>query len=252
MRKLGYRIIHLIQLIRYFGLVDAIGIFSKIIFSGKSSEIRVNSRRFCNQVCIRKSQSDYDIFLQVFAELQYDMLYYLPFQPKTIIDCGSNVGYSILYFAEQFKGANIVGVEPDPRNFEVLKKNTVGYTNVKLHNSGIWHKLTRLAIKKTDEWSASVEVVESPTGSIHAVSIPHIMQENGWDEVDIIKLDVEGTEKMLFENNPHEWLSRTKCLIIELHDQLQPGTSQNFFREMAKYNWFTYVRGENIFCFRQS
>ncbi len=252
MRKIGYRIIHLIQLIRYFGVLDAVGILFKTITSNKNAVIKIKSTHFSNPVTIRKSQSDYDIFLQVFAELQYDMLYYLKFQPKRIIDCGSNVGYSILYFADKFPDAKIVGIEPDNRNFDILSKNTSNYPNVILHRAGIWHKTTKLDIRKLDEWSASIEVKESPEGMLSAVTIPQIMTENNWDEVDIIKLDVEGAEKMLFENDPNKWLSKTKCLIIELHDQLQPGTSQIFFKEMANYDWFTYVRGENIFCFRQN
>lgn len=251
MRKLGYRVIQFVQLIRYFGLKETLPMFLKIIFSGKNARVTIRSRHFRNPVTIRKDQSDYDIFLQVFAELQYDMLYYLNFTPTTIIDCGSNVGYSILYFADKFPDARIMGVEPDNRNFAVLKSNTSGYEKVRLYQAGIWHQAARLDIRNADEWSASIEVQETAEGALQGITLLQIMQENGLEQADIIKMDIEGAEKALFENNPHEWLSRIKCLVIELHDQVQPGTSQVFFREMAKYDWFTYVRGENIFCFRR-
>jgi len=77
------------------------------------------------------------------------------------------------------------------------------------------------------------------------------MEKYSLREIDMLKIDIEGAEKYLFQNNPHEWLSKVKCLIIELHDNLQPGTSQAFFREMAKYDWFTFIKGENIFCLRK-
>ena len=38
------------------------------------------------------------------------------------------------------------------------------------------------------------------------------MQENGIDEIGILKLDIEGAEKAIFEHDPHPWLSKTRCL----------------------------------------
>ena len=68
--------------------------------------------------------------------------------------------------------------------------------------------------------------------------------------IDILKIDIEGAEYNLFANNPHDWLNKTRCLIIELHDLLSPGTSQIFFKEMANYKWNTFIKGENIVSFR--
>ncbi|MFN8246984.1 MAG: FkbM family methyltransferase [Ferruginibacter sp.] len=250
MRKLGYRVIQLVQLIRFFGANEGLRIFLSLTMSGQSKTVRIRSRHFRNEVQVRKSQSDFDIFLQVFAELQYDIKFYLNFKPSVIVDCGSNVGYSILYFADLFPDAKIVGVEPDPRNFSVLQSNTASYPNVRLYQAGIWHTSARLDIRDSSDWSASLEVKESLEGSLMGLPLTQIMQENGIDEIGILKLDIEGAEKAIFEHDPHPWLSKTRCLIIELHDQVQPGTSTLFFREMARYDWITYVKGENIICFR--
>lgn len=241
---------HLIQFIRYFGLVDSLRFMTKIAFSSTSKEITFQFSKFKNPVTIRQSQSDYDIFVQVFAELQYDIKFFLDFEPRFILDCGSNVGYSCLFFAHQFPNAEIVGIEPDERNFSMLKRNTEKYSQISNHQAGIWYKKTRLSIKDKNDWSASIAVEEGGQDGLDALTIPGIMHDKGYEFIDILKLDVEGAEKCLFEHDPHGWLNKVKCLVIELHDQMQPGTSRIFFREMAKYDWITYAKGENIICIR--
>jgi len=40
-----------------------------------------------------------------------------------IIDCGANIGLAIIYWKRKFPDAEIIGFEPDPEIFRVLKKN---------------------------------------------------------------------------------------------------------------------------------
>jgi FkbM family methyltransferase len=158
-----------------------------------------------------------------------------------------------VYFASTFPEARIIGIEPEKRNFLQLQKNTSNYPNVKIHNAALWYEPATLKIKDESDWSASFEVQKSEMndGELKAITIPQIMAENNFDEIDILKIDIEGAEFDLFSNNPHVWLSKTKCLIIELHDQLKPGTSKLFFGAMAAYDWETYIKGENIICFKK-
>ena len=181
MRKLGYNIIHLIQLIRFFGAADGFKIFCKIIFTAKHATIGFNCRHFKNSVSIRKENSDIEIFYQVFCELQYDMLYYLDFKPENIIDCGSNVGYSCLYFANKFPDATIAAVEPEAKNFRQLEYNTRNYTNVNRYHAAIWHQATAVSIKDEKEWSASFEVEEKRVQNeqtLPGMTIDQIAREN--------------------------------------------------------------------------
>ncbi|MEJ7823201.1 MAG: FkbM family methyltransferase [Chitinophagaceae bacterium] len=255
MRELGYNVIAWIQLIRFFGFAEGCMIFLKIIFNPKNGIIKLKSKKFKNTVQIRKSDSDLPIFYQVFAELQYDINYYLKFKPVNIIDCGANVGYSSLFFVAHFPDANIIAIEPQKDNFKQLQENLKNYSNIKTVNAAIWDQNTSLAIKDETEWSASFEVKEQQNksgnnSSLQGITITELMAEYNLPTIDILKIDIEGAEYNLFANNPHDWLNKTRCLIIELHDLLSPGTSQIFFKEMANYKWNTFIKGENIVSFR--
>lgn len=252
MRSIGYNIINLVQLLRFFGVKEGLVIFIKIMMSKKNETICFSSKKFSNKVEIRKFTSDLPIFYQVFGELQYDINFFLKYKPTRIIDAGSNVGYSCLYFATAFPESKIVGIEPEKRNFTQLKNNTIAYKNITLYNAALWHETTMLKIKDDKDWSASFEVQKSEAneGDLKSVTISQVMDAAKFDEIDILKIDIEGAEYQLFLNNPEIWLEKTRCLIIELHDQLMHGTSKVFFSAMANYDWTTYIKGENIICFR--
>ena len=66
------------------------------------------------------------------------------------------------------------------------------------------------------------------------------------DYIDILKMDVEGSEKEIFESNYEHWLSKTKCLIIELHDRMRKGSSDSVFAAVSKYNFTKLESGENV------
>ncbi|HRN78918.1 MAG TPA: FkbM family methyltransferase [Ferruginibacter sp.] len=254
MRQLGYNVIYFIQLSRFFGLSSALYLMRKIVFSSSHATINIRIPAFRNTVQIRKSESDLAIFYQVFCELQYNLNHFIHETPGLIIDAGSNVGYSCLYFAGQYPAATIIAVEPEGTNFAQLKKNTQGYENIRPIQAGIWYKNEMIHIQDPEESNASfqVESGEGHGSAIEGVTIPHILSNSGFNEIDILKMDIEGAEFQLFNHNPHEWLTKTRCLIIELHDNFKPGTSAHFFREMSKYNWFTVVSGENIVCIKQN
>src|SRR5687767_13587638 len=64
-----------------------------------------------------------------------------------ILDCGANIGLSIIYFKRLFPLAEIVAFEPDPRIFQFLQENVLSFdlTKVTLINKAIWNRETVLS-----------------------------------------------------------------------------------------------------------
>jgi hypothetical protein len=75
------------------------------------------------------------------------------------------------------------------------------------------------------------------------------MHRYGLQSLDIVKMDIEGSEKEVLEaGNLHEWLSTCKLLIIELHDRMKKGTSAALFRALLQYEADVEMLGENLVC----
>lgn len=62
------------------------------------------------------------------------------FQPKLIVDIGSNAGASALYFHNHFPEAQIVCYEPSVFNFPFLETNTEGIRNISCVNCALSHE----------------------------------------------------------------------------------------------------------------
>src|SRR4029077_5376180 len=74
--------------------------------------------------------------------------YYLPpdLNPEVILDIGSNIGASILYFRNRFPNASILGFEPHPDTFAVLKQNVSDLPQVSVFNCGLGATNARVSV----------------------------------------------------------------------------------------------------------
>src|SRR5205814_2260980 len=92
-----------------------------------------------HDVFYRSATSDPLAIYQVLLRQRGKAEYYLPpaLQPEVILDIGSNIGASILFFHEQFPAARIYGFEPHPETFRVLQKNVGSLPSVEVFNYGL-------------------------------------------------------------------------------------------------------------------
>jgi FkbM family methyltransferase len=198
---------------------------------------------------LRGNSTDIHVFEQVFAFKQYKISY--NFKPEYIFDLGANTGLASVYFKNVYPDATIIAVEPDPKNFEILLKNTAAYKNIHCYMGGIWNKTTALEIIDTGkgEWAyITKEVSVASESTIDAVTIDTLMHQYNIPKIDILKLDIESAEKEVFEGEHQKWMPKVKAMIIELHDRYKPGCSESFFKAMSNYKFSTRLRGENIIC----
>jgi hypothetical protein len=64
--------------------------------------------------------------------------------------------------------------------------------------------------------------------------------------IDILKIDIEGAEKEIFETNFENWITNTKVIIVETHDRYKKGTSKAIFNTIGKYDFSLELSGENL------
>ena len=202
--------------------------------------------KYSAPILLRNNTSDIGVFYQVFLAKSYNLNYYI--DPKIIIDCGANIGLSAVFFKNKFPNAKVIAIEPELSNFELLEKNTKNYNDIFCINSGIWNKSTNLKIKSnSSHWDFTVEEVDYKNeNTIPAISIRDILDNHGIEQIDILKIDIEGSEKELFEEDYEYWMKRTKVLVIELHDGLREGASKSFFGAISKFNFRMTKKDENL------
>jgi FkbM family methyltransferase len=192
-------------------------------------EIAVRVPGYEQPLHLRLRSSDITVFQSIFLEHEYDIV--LSKTPRVIVDAGANVGFTSVWYANKYPNATIIAIEPEKRNFEILQKNIAGYKNVKALRAALWKENKRVSIVDPGlgSWAFRVhepEERESPndTSLTQAFTLGYIMSLFGLAHVDILKVDIEGSEKEVFENSS-PWIDRIGVIVIELHDRYKRGCS---------------------------
>lgn len=235
------------QYIKRYGKKKGLELYHKFHSNSPNALIEYDIPDFAHPLFLRTHTSDEPTFRQVFMNIRYEID--LPSEPKTIIDGGSNVGYASVFYSKKYPKAEILAIEPDSSNFEMIEKNTFGYPNIHKIKSAIWGKSTWLKISNPDaeKWAIEVEETKSiDEHSFQAFSISDLISKMGWESVDLLKLDIEGSEISVFEKGYEEWLPKVKLLIIELHERMRPGCTEAFESAINQYNFQRSVSGENL------
>ena len=169
---------------------------------------------------IRMRTSDHMVFRDIFQRHEY--LFNPPQTPSTIVDAGANVGFASIYFANRWPGARIIALEPDPENFDALEKNARPYPNIVPVQAAVWKESAKLDLFDAGKGSWGLQTRVSADGRVDGLTLPEVMRRYGMQHVDVLKMDIEGAEKEVFEGYD-EWIDRVGSLIVEIHDHLRPG-----------------------------
>jgi FkbM family methyltransferase len=176
----------------------------------------------------------------------------LPLRPKVIVDAGAYVGYSALRFRLEFPDAFIVALEPEANNIAQFKKNCGSERNIVLEEKALWSTNARLRIRSLDASQNGFEVEEDPHGDIPAVSVRDLLIKYKLPGIDLLKVDVEGSEKIIFgHEGAAVWLPCVEMILIETHDNLEPGCSQAVTQAVAGLFDLCGNRGEYLLYVRR-
>lgn len=236
-----------------FGFRAGTRLLLKIAFSSRNKIISLSLPGFRFPVYIRAHSSDEYTFQQIFIQKEYEF----PVDKKigSILDAGANIGLAALFFAQKFPAASIICLEPEPGNFSLLQKNTENYPNILPVQAGLWSKSAFLQVidEGLDNWGFTVKECSADTpGSIRAVSMADLLAGYSLEKFDLVKLDIEGSEKEILDAaDAANWLASCSVLVIELHDRMKPGTSASLFKAVQNKEYLFDVKGENLlFHFR--
>ena len=158
----------------------------------------------------------------VFLDDEYALDEVLERAPRRVLDLGANIGMAAAALASQFPEARFLLVEPDPRNLERLAK-TVRWNGLPadIVRSAVAPSAGRLRLRIGNNPTCSALETSAmhdlpDTVEVDVCTVGQLLARAGWDAVDLVKIDIEGTEEELLTKN-NDWLARTHALVLEIH-----------------------------------
>jgi FkbM family methyltransferase len=200
-----------------------------------------------------QTSSDIFTFFQLFVANEYAPFFQKIRKSniKSIIDCGANVGYFSVQVLTWFPAAKALLVEPDLDNLAQietnLSRNNLGESCELIHGA-IWPTDQYLEIyDKGGEWAYQVQPSES-VSELKGFTLLKLMQTAGFDRIDLLKLDVEGTEELLFKHSlfKETLKNHVGIIVMEIHDDY---ATRNFiYEELDKFGFEFFDSGELTIC----
>jgi FkbM family methyltransferase len=159
--------------------------------------------------------------------------YRAPGDCRVVVDIGSNIGLSALYFLTEHPASRIYLFEPDPGNLLKLRANLAGYENrymlceaaiaddsgeatFGIEPSGRYGLLTsRLGVGNPR--SAPTELITVQTRAINDVLEEVLRRER---QIDVVKIDSEGSET---------------ALVASIHEDMLDGIRNIFYESEAPH-----------------
>ena len=176
-----------------------------------------------------------------------------------ILDIGTHIGLSTLYFKSNYPQAKILSFEPNPKTAKLLRLNVKAnhLKDVKVIETAVWDKEGKksLYIDSTSKipWTWGDSLIENIWDSqipptpilVETVTLSSFLTK----PIDLLKIDAEGAEGKII----HECVGKLKLvknLILEYHEtpktnpenQLEP-----ILKILEKANFkFTFLNKDNV------
>ena len=233
------------------GIINTLKIL-KARFNKKEYLVKLETKLFGN--IYWRSVVDYGVISHFFSpQVTFNKI---NSNKKIIIDLGANIGIETLRFNYLFPSSKIISVEPDTENFKILEKNTYDFKNIIVLNNGIWNEDSFLKIKyKSIDNSQKISFVKASSSdqSVKSITISNIIKQYSLSKIDIMKIDLEGTEEIIFDRTCDDWLAFVEIFIIECPDNDIPFVTQKIFEAFRRnnLNFKTSISGENLIFIKE-
>ena len=201
--------------------------------------------KFCSRVTRKINNfAIHDIFISMGSHEDEILEHFTPKEGEIVVDIGAAFGfYTILASRMVGQKGRVIAIEPQPESFQMLNSNIKlnKLSNVKTLNYAVYSNETKLklyntysvlperAVKNTSEYS-----------EIKANTLDNLLFQTGnIDEVNWIKIDVEGAEYQVLKGATNILSkSRDIALLIEIHN-ISEGRSdyQSIINLLNKYNF---------------
>ncbi|WP_395803456.1 FkbM family methyltransferase [Daejeonella sp.] len=165
---------------------------------------------------------------------------------KIILDCGANMGLSVLYFSIHYPDHHIIAFEPDAEIFSILEENvkTFGLKNITLHQKAVWTKTENLKFYTDGGMGGRVgnEYAHQEPKIVEAVPLLDFLTE----DVDFLKIDIEGAEDTVLKYCGKS-LQNANHIFFEYHNNVNSKqTLHELLALVESLGFYYYVKESEV------
>lgn len=156
----------------------------------------------------------YDTYREIFENNIYE--FKTNSSKPIILDCGANMGVSVLYFSKNYPNAHIIAFEPDETVLPFLEKNiqSQNIQNVEVFKKAVWTGETELEFYTDNGLGGRVgkEYVNQTPRIIKALRLRNFLNK----PIEMLKIDIEGAEYAVIQDC-EDLLHNVEHIFIEYH-----------------------------------
>ena len=193
-------------------------------------------------VLINRGPTPHDLYEDIFVNHVYD--FEAERSDPLILDCGSNIGISVLYYKHRYPKARIIGFEPDPTILDYLQENIARnhLTDVQVVNAALASNPGTITLN-SDSGAASHLTAYKPEDASEwtTFEVPCVRLSDYLTEpVDFMKMNIEGAEyEVLSECEPR--IGQIREMSIEYHRLPGVPCTLHDILDLLHRNGFTYT-----------
>ena len=172
---------------------------------------------------------NYDDLLFLIKEIFIKKEYYFKMETAIpfIIDCGSNIGISLIYYKYLYPDCRIVAFEPDSRTFDVLKYNihNNNLKNIELINKAVYNYEGKISFYSDPDHPGigSMSTVKERLPKEPSIVDTALLSNYINQRIDFLKLDIEGAEELVMEEVSQSGkIKLINAMVIEYHHHIEP------------------------------
>lgn len=175
--------------------------------------------------------------VELWLERVYTAQFYRPGDGDVIVDAGANVGLFTIQIARQNSRCRVIALEPFAENFKYLETNVARACpkNVICREVALGAGFSRGKMQAVGSRSLDhvLRTDSAADNGIPVVPLAGLFDLAHAQEIDFLKVDIEGSEHDVFAAAAPDIFPRFKRIALEYHDQIVAGTLELLRRVLS-------------------
>lgn len=166
------------------------------------------------------------VYEEIFEDRWYRVIDDVLKGASVILDVGAHIGFFVIYARLLNARAKVFAYEPLETNFSVMKENLKrnGFSDVACKNVAVCASFGMREIYVNEDshnhsfYLVPVSGEKKKVNILSIVSILEKLRKEGILNIDLVKLDCEGSEFEILQSLKIEHFVRIRCFYIEFHE----------------------------------